>query len=52
MLLVFFRFLDNLDEWAATGRFPREELVVRWWIAAPGIVVLLPLVVALILAGT
>jgi hypothetical protein len=51
VLLVLARFLENLDEWVATGRFPREELGIRWWIAVPGTVVLLALAVALILAS-
>ncbi|HEU4736761.1 MAG TPA: hypothetical protein VFS48_07025 [Solirubrobacterales bacterium] len=51
MGFVFLRFLDNLMEWAATGRFPREELRIRWWIAVPGIAVLTTLVVALIIAS-
>jgi hypothetical protein len=51
MFFVFLRFLDNLIEWASTGQFPREELRIRWWIAVPGIAIVVILVVALIIAG-
>lgn len=50
MFLVLTRFFENLLDWAATGRFPREELRVRWWIAVPGILVLTTLIAALIVA--
>lgn len=39
-----------LERWLQEGRFPREELRVRWWIALPGTVVVLGLAVALLLA--
>jgi len=48
MFFVVVRFMENLAEWASTGRFPREELQIRWWIAALGIAVLLTLAVGLL----
>jgi len=51
MSFVFLRFLDFLAEWASTGRFPRDELRVRWWIAVPGIAIFAALAVALIIAS-
>jgi hypothetical protein len=51
MYFVFIRFLDTLAEWIETGRYPREELRIRWWIAALGVVVILPLLVALVIAA-
>jgi hypothetical protein len=33
--MILERLLDVLDTWLRTGRFPREELRVRWSIAVP-----------------
>lgn len=45
---VFVRFIR---QWIEEGRFPREELRIRWWIAALGGIVALILAVALILTA-
>ncbi len=49
MTYVFLRFIEK---WLEQGRFPREELRARWWIATLGIIVLLALAIALLIAGT
>jgi hypothetical protein len=46
-----FVFIEFIAKWIREGRFPREELRIRWWIAALGIVVLLALAVALLIAS-
>lgn len=45
---VFIRFIEK---WIDERRFPREELRIRWWIAALGILVFGTLAVALALAA-
>jgi hypothetical protein len=46
-----FVFIQFIAKWIAEGRFPREELRIRGWLAALGAIVLLGLVAALLLAG-
>lgn len=48
MDLVLFEFVRK---WLETGRFPREELRIRWWIAALGILVIGGLGVALLVVA-
>jgi hypothetical protein len=48
MDFVFFEFFAK---WISEGRFPREELRIRWWIAALGGLVTLALLVALLVAS-
>lgn len=43
-------FLEFISKWIEEKRFPREELRIRWWIAALGIITLLTLAAALVLA--
>ncbi len=43
--------LEFFAKWIDGGRFPREELRIRWWIAALGAFVALALLVALLIAG-
>jgi hypothetical protein len=45
-----FFFIDFIAKWLTEGRFPREELRIRWWIAGLGGFVGLSLVVALLIA--
>jgi len=45
---VFVRFVRL---WIEEGRFPREELRIRWWIAAAGGLVVAVLAVALVLTA-
>jgi hypothetical protein len=40
-----------IDKWIEEGRFPREELRIRWWIALPGALVFLTLAIALIVVA-
>lgn len=40
--------IEFITKWIDEGRFPRGELRIRWWIAVPGLLVVLTLVVALI----
>jgi hypothetical protein len=47
MDFVLFEFFVK---WIREGRFPREELRVRWWIAFLGAVVFGALAVALLIA--
>ena len=47
MDFVLIRFIEK---WVEEGRFPREELRIRWWIAVPGLLVTLTLAVALLVA--
>jgi hypothetical protein len=47
---VTYVFLRFIEKWLEEGRFPREELRIRPWIAALGGVVLVVLVGALIAA--
>lgn len=42
--------IEFIAKWLEEGRFPREELRIRWWIAALGTVVFLPLLVVLVIA--
>lgn len=42
--------IEFFAKWLGEGRFPREELRIRWWIAALGGLVLLGLLVALAIA--
>jgi hypothetical protein len=46
-----FVFIEFFAKWIREGRFPREELRVRWWIAALGGLVALALLVALLVAS-
>jgi hypothetical protein len=41
--------VEFISKWISEGRFPREELRIRWWIAALGIIVLLALSGALLI---
>jgi hypothetical protein len=43
-------FIEFFAKWIREGRFPREELRIRWWIAAPGAFTVLVLGVALLIA--
>ncbi len=45
-------FLEFFAKWIDEGRFPREELRIRWWIAVPGALVALALLIALAVAWT
>lgn len=45
-----FVFLEFINKWIEEGRFPREEIRLRWWIAALGLLVLLALAAALVIA--
>ncbi|MGN6557498.1 MAG: hypothetical protein ACTHLH_05755 [Solirubrobacterales bacterium] len=47
MAYILFEFINK---WIEGGRFPREELRIRWWIAVPGLLVLLALAAALVIA--
>lgn len=40
-----------IEKWLEEGRFPREELRIRWWIAALGILTVTILAVALALVA-
>jgi hypothetical protein len=46
-----FLFLEFFAKWISEGRFPREELRIRWWLAALGGSVVLALLVALLIAS-
>jgi hypothetical protein len=46
-----FVFIEFFAKWISEGRFPREELRIRWWIAALGGLVALALLVALLVAS-
>jgi hypothetical protein len=46
-----FVFIEFFAKWIREGRFPREELRIRWWVAALGGFVALALVVALVAAS-
>lgn len=45
-----FVFIEFIAKWISEGRFPREELRIRWWIATLGGLVALTLLVALLIA--
>lgn len=47
MGLVQFVLIEFLAKWMKEGRFPREELRIRWWVAALGALALAGLLVAL-----
>jgi hypothetical protein len=34
-----FFFIEFIAKWIREGRFPREELRIRWWIAVIGALV-------------
>jgi hypothetical protein len=40
--------IEFINKWIEEGRFPREELRIRWWIALPGVIVVLSLAAAFI----
>jgi hypothetical protein len=44
--------LEFFAKWIDEGRFPREELRIRRWLAVLGSLVMLVLLVALLLADT
>lgn len=46
-----FFLIEFIAKWLDEGRFPREELRIRWWLAALGLIVLLGLAVALAIAA-
>jgi hypothetical protein len=46
--MLFTRFLEVIDTWLTTGRFPREELRVRREIAIPFALVILLLALAFV----
>jgi hypothetical protein len=46
-----FVFIEFFAKWISEGRFPREELRIRWWIASLGGLVTLALLVALLVAS-
>lgn len=50
-MFIWALVIEFFGKWAEEGRFPREELRIRWWIAAAGAVVLLTLLAALLAAG-
>jgi len=43
--------IEFIAKWLEEGRFPREELRIRWWIAALGGLVVLTLLVALMIVA-
>ncbi len=45
-----FVFIEFIAKWIREGRFPREELRIRWWIAALGGFVAVVLLIALLIA--
>jgi hypothetical protein len=49
-LAMDFFVIDFIAKWIRDGRFPREELRIRWWIGALGSLVALALLVALLTA--
>lgn len=48
--MAFIPLLRFLYKWIQEGRFPREELTVRRWILAVGIVVIGGLAIAVLIA--
>ena len=42
--------IEFIAKWLDEGRFPREELRIRWWIAVLGGVVAMTLLIALLVA--
>ena len=46
-----FVLIRLIEKWLDEGRFPREELRIRWWILALGVLVVGALAVALALAA-
>ncbi|MDX6609111.1 MAG: hypothetical protein QOF85_1036 [Solirubrobacterales bacterium] len=48
---MYFVFIEFFAKWIEERRFPREELRIRWWIAALGGFVAMALVVALLIAS-
>ena len=48
---VTYVFLRFIEKWVEEGRFPREELRARWWIAGLGGLVLAALAIALLVAA-
>jgi|GEM_PF-6612773 len=43
-----FVFIEFIMKWIREGRFPREELRIRWWIATLGGLAILIVVVGLL----
>lgn len=48
--LVSYVLIEFIAKWLSEGRFPREELRVRWWIAALGGIVFSAVAIALLIA--
>ena len=46
-----FVFLEFIAKWIREGRFPKEELRIRWWIAALGGLVAMALGLALLITA-
>jgi len=49
-MFIWTLVLEFFGKWAEEGHFPREELRIRWWIAALGAFVALALLAALLIA--
>jgi hypothetical protein len=47
---VSYVLIEFIAKWLSEGRFPREELRVRWWIAALGGIVFSAVAIALLIA--
>ncbi len=50
-MYLFGLVIEFFGKWLEEGRFPREELRIRWWIALLGVLVVGTLAIALILAA-